>query len=124
MVARSGGRVLSCSIGTDLVLVRHGQGVCNARAIVGGEKGCHGLSEEGREGCQRLATWITQSHEQREFSVVLASPRPRVLECAEIIAAEISMSVSVVEGLRGQGFGAADGKPWNQVKRDFKGEPI
>jgi probable phosphoglycerate mutase len=117
--------VLGGATGTELILIRHGQGICNAGSIIGGERGCRGLSSQGRNDCQALASTLMKIHAQgRQVEVILSSPRPRVKQCAEIIARQLSMRVTEVKDLRGQEFGAADGKPWTQVKRDFRGEPI
>jgi probable phosphoglycerate mutase len=106
-----------------LVLVRHGQGVCNAAAVIGGQIGCRGLSERGWRESVRLAERLAELARMRTFDVLLSSPRPRVLQCAQIIGARLDMAVIVVDALRGQEFGAADGQPWEQVTSSFGGPP-
>lgn len=108
---------------SELVVVRHGQGVCNAAGVIGGRAGCRGLSPRGRAQCLRLARRLADLHRERPFDVLLTSPRPRVAECARIVAVRLGLPVTVVEALRGQDFGAADGRPWEQVVREFGGTP-
>jgi probable phosphoglycerate mutase len=106
-----------------LVLVRHGQGVCNAAGVIGGWVGCHGLSPRGRWESAHLARRLAELDAARPFDVLLSTPRLRVLECAQIIGARLAKPVVVVEELRGQEFGAADGQSWEHVIREFGGPP-
>jgi 2,3-bisphosphoglycerate-dependent phosphoglycerate mutase len=55
--------------------------------------------------------------------VVLSTPRPRVVQCARVIAARLGRPVMVVEALRGQEFGVADGESWLRVTHNFGGPP-
>jgi probable phosphoglycerate mutase len=108
---------------TELVLVRHGQGECNASGIIGGRAGCQGLSDLGRRQSRALAGQLAGLHAQRPFDLVLCTPRLRVLQCAQTIAAGLNRPVMVVENLRGQDFGAADGQSWQQITDAFGGPP-
>ena len=40
---------------TRVVLIRHGEAVCNVESVVGGIKGCKGLTALGRRQVQALA---------------------------------------------------------------------
>ncbi len=40
---------------TRVVLVRHGEAVCNINGIVGGQRGCTGLTDLGRRQVTALA---------------------------------------------------------------------
>jgi probable phosphoglycerate mutase len=113
----------SSGLPAEVMLVRHGQGLCNATGTIGGERGCLGLSETGRQQSAALAQRIAETAQDRRFDAVLCTPRLRVLQCAQIIAARLSSPLTVVEGLRGQEFGAADGRQWAQVTRAFGGPP-
>jgi probable phosphoglycerate mutase len=108
---------------TELLLVRHGQGECNATGTIGGRAGCQGLSDLGRRQSLALAERIAQLHANRPFDLVLCTPRRRVLQCAQTIAAGLARPVVVVENLRGQDFGAADGRSWQQITEAFGGPP-
>jgi 2,3-bisphosphoglycerate-dependent phosphoglycerate mutase len=107
----------------EIVLARHGQGDCNAAGVIGGARGCSGLSPRGRRESALLADRLAELHGERPFDVLLASPRSRVLQCAQIVGARLARPVTVVEALRGQEFGAADGGLWEQVVADFGGPP-
>ena len=107
--------------GSELVLIRHGQGECNAAGVIGGQVGCRGLSEQGRQQSGRLAERLADLHREQAFDVVLSTPRPRVLQCAHVIADRLDRPVVVVEALRGQEFGVADGASWVRVTGDFGG---
>jgi probable phosphoglycerate mutase len=107
----------------ELVVVRHGQGECNAAGVIGGRVGCRGLSARGLWESDRLAQRLAEAAAERPFNVLLSSPRPRVLQCARIIGTRLGNPVTVVDALRGQEFGAADGRPWQEVIRGFGGPP-
>lgn len=111
------------SVGSELVLVRHGEGECNAAGVIGGPRGCRGLSPRGRAESVALAERLAELHRRRPLDVLLSSPRRRVLECSRIIAERLGREVVVVRELRGQEFGAADGRPWQQVVDAFGGPP-
>ena len=107
----------------EVVLARHGQGVCNAAGVIGGARGCSGLSPRGRRESALLADRLAELHAEWPFDVLLTSPRPRVLECAQIVGARLARPVTVVEALHGQEFGAADGGLWERVIAEFGGPP-
>jgi 2,3-bisphosphoglycerate-dependent phosphoglycerate mutase len=111
------------NVGSELVLVRHGEGECNAAGVIGGPRGCRGLSARGRAESVLLAERLAELHARRPVDVVLSSPRRRVLECAQIIGQRLDREVILVPGLRGQEFGDADGRPWRQVVDTFGGPP-
>ena len=46
---------------TRLVLVRHGEAACNVGGVVGGRRGCTGLTELGRRQATALATQNAQT---------------------------------------------------------------
>jgi 2,3-bisphosphoglycerate-dependent phosphoglycerate mutase len=113
----------SPTAGGEVVLVRHGQGECNAAGVIGGRVGCGGLSLQGRRESVRLARRLAELDAARSFDVLLSSPRQRVLQSAQIIGARLAMRVTVVDALRGQEFGAADGQSWERVIQRFGGRP-
>ncbi|MFE2998019.1 histidine phosphatase family protein [Nocardia sp. NPDC059246] len=108
---------------TELVLVRHGEAICNVEGVVGGERGCRGLSARGREQVHSLAKSLAQEHTTAPFDVLIATPRRRVLESAEIVSAAVGLDVVVDADLRGPDHGEADGRPWTAVKAAFGGPP-
>jgi len=108
---------------TDLYLARHGQGSCNAAGVIGGDQGCTGLSAWGVEQSHRVAQRLAGIHAARPFDLLASTPRLRVLQSAEIIGARLDLPVTVIDALRGQDFGQADGQRWQAVTAAFGGPP-
>jgi len=71
---------------TRVVLIRHGEAVCNVEGIVGGERGCTGLSARGLSQVTALAERLALSGELVGVGALFASVLPRALETARIIA--------------------------------------
>ena len=67
---------------TDLLLVRHGQAVCNVTGVVGGPRSCTGLTPLGREQARQLAARLNGGE---PVTVMYTAPRLRVQETAQII---------------------------------------
>lgn len=111
------------AVSTELVLVRHGQAACNVTGIVGGPRGCTGLTPTGRDQVTHLAERLADLHARRPFDAVYTTPRLRVRQSADIITARIGIAATEVEELRGLDHGDADGQPWHQVKTAFAGPP-
>lgn len=111
------------TVRTELVMARHGQGVCNAQGVIGGDRGCTGLSAWGTEQSHRIAHRLAGMHAARPFDGVFSTPRLRVRQSAEIIATRIDLPVTVIKALCGQEFGAADGQLWREVTAAFGGPP-
>ena len=70
---------------TRLVLVRHGEARAAQQRVVGGERGCTGLTELGRRQAEMLRDRLSRTGEVRA-DVLLASTLPRAIETAQIIA--------------------------------------
>src|SRR4051794_12671986 len=70
---------------TRVTIVRHGESQCTVDGIVGGTKGCTGLSIEGRRQAERLRDRLLQTGELTATDVVLTSVLPRAIETAAII---------------------------------------
>ncbi len=77
---------------TTLVLVRHGEARAGVERFVGGDTGCKGLTERGREQAARLRDRLARTGELAP-DVVLASTLPRAIETAEIVRAAFDASV-------------------------------
>jgi probable phosphoglycerate mutase len=103
---------------TRLVLVRHGQAVCNVVGVVGGPKGCRGLSATGRAQVRQLAAWLGARGELRGARALYSSPLPRALETAELLRPAVGgggLVVQVEEDLAELRPGNLDGRPWAEV---------
>jgi probable phosphoglycerate mutase len=72
--------------GTRIVLIRHGESAAQQRRIVGGHKGCAGLSDLGRRQAAALADRLKASGELADVSALYASVMPRAVQTAQIIA--------------------------------------
>jgi probable phosphoglycerate mutase len=98
-----------------LLLVRHGESICSVNGIVGGEKGCTGLTERGMAQARALG----ERFEREGFvpDVVLASTLPRANQTAETIAERLGVPIVADTALREFIPGDIDGTPW----ADFEG---
>ena len=72
---------------TRIVLVRHGEAECNLNRIIGGPKGCTGLTPLGRIQVAALADRLYESGELRQATALYSSVLPRATETAEPSAA-------------------------------------
>nr|WP_237439700.1 histidine phosphatase family protein [Amycolatopsis rubida] len=105
------------------MLARHGEAACNVEGIVGGDRGCTGLTPLGRAQAERLAARLAREHAEHPFDVVYTTPRRRVLETAEIVTRALGVSPVVEAELAGAAHGDADGRSWHEVKSAFGGPP-
>jgi probable phosphoglycerate mutase len=104
--------------GTRIVLVRHGQSRAQELRVVGGHKGCSGLSTTGRLQVEALRDRWKASGELGEVVALYASVMPRAVETAEILAPalggpEILQDCDLCEHHPGEG----DGLPWDDYDR-------
>jgi probable phosphoglycerate mutase len=106
---------------TDLLLVRHGEAWCNLAGVAGGDRGCTGLTDQGREQAERLAVRLGALNDEWAVDALYATPRRRVRETAIPIAATLGLPVRVDAGLSGPTHGVADGMPWTEIRRTFGG---
>jgi len=109
---------------TDLLLARHGEAHCNIAWIAGGDRGCTGLTERGRDQAAELARSLRTLHRMdRPIDVIYAAPRLRVRETAKIVSDGLGLPVSVEPRLSGPAHGEADGRPWAEIIAEFGGHP-
>ena len=100
---------------THLVLVRHGEADCNAQGIVGGHRGCTGLSPLGVAQAEALRARWESSGEMREASAFYASVLPRAIETAEIIAPALGdLALTTDCDLCELHPGESDGMTWEE----------
>jgi probable phosphoglycerate mutase len=71
---------------TRLVLVRHGEAVCNVDGVCGGVRGCQGLTERGRGQVRALRHRLERTGELAGADALYASVLPRAIETAELLA--------------------------------------
>jgi probable phosphoglycerate mutase len=70
---------------TRLVLVRHGQAQSYVDGVVGGHRGCTGLSDLGRRQAAALRERLAANGDLRDTTAVYTSTLPRAIETGEIV---------------------------------------
>lgn len=105
---------------TTLMITRHGEARCNVARVVGGDRGCTGLTELGRHQVERLADRLQA---EDRCDVLYTTSRRRAQESAEILARKLGLPVHVEPGLSGPHHGNADGRSWDEIKTAFGGPP-
>jgi probable phosphoglycerate mutase len=106
---------------TRIVLIRHGQAECNINRVVGGVKGCTGLSPLGRRQVADLADRLFESGELRDATTLYSSVLPRAVETAERLRPVVGPGPSalgpVVQdcALCELHPGESDGMSWDEV---------
>ncbi len=107
--------------GTRLMLVRHGEAVCNAQGIAGGPKGCGGLTELGRRQTAALAGRLAASGELRDAAALYTSTLPRAIETAAVLAPSLPAHLEPRrrEELCELDVGEADGMTWPDLVATF-----
>jgi probable phosphoglycerate mutase len=111
--------------GTRLVLVRHGESQCSLQGVVGGPRGCTGLSTGGIRQAEALRDRLVASGELRQCTALYSSILPRAAQTAAIMAAGVGGGrLQTVEDCRLCELhpGDADGLTWSEFSAEF-GEP-
>ncbi|HTZ09035.1 MAG TPA: histidine phosphatase family protein [Acidimicrobiales bacterium] len=109
---------------TRLVLVRHGEARCNVEGVVGGERGCTGLTDAGRAQARALHARLAATGELARADALVASVLPRALETAALIAPAVGGGAPAAAdcGVCELHPGEADGLDWDTFRRRY-GEP-
>jgi probable phosphoglycerate mutase len=115
---------------TRVVLIRHGEAVCNVAGVVGGHTGCTGLSPTGRRQAEALAARLARTGELSDASALYASVLTRALETGTIVAPGIGAGTAPVGDcdLCELHPGEADGLTWEEFRvrygdPDFDADP-
>ena len=108
-----------------LLIVRHGESVAMAEGIVGGPKGCRGLTERGRAQARALRDRFAAGREP-SVDVVYTSPLPRARETTEIVLAALGdgskrgeLEVHTHDELEEMRLTPADGMTWEAAREHF-----
>lgn len=110
---------------TRLVLIRHGESQAAVDQVVGGIRGCTGLSELGIQQCHALRDRLARTRELEPVDLLLASVLPRAIETAELIAPALDLTpTDIVQDcdLCELHPGECDGLTWEKFRRLY-GEP-
>ena len=108
-----------------IVLVRHGEADCNLNHVVGGLKGCTGLTDLGRRQVAMLADRLYETGELRDAAALYSSVLPRAVETAERLRAVVGPGPTalgpVIErcDLCELHPGKCDGMRWEEVIEAF-----
>ena len=108
-----------------IVLIRHGEAECNVSRVVGGPKGCSGLTDLGRRQVSALADRLYESGELREATALYASVLPRAVETAERLRPVVGPGPTALGPVRERCDlcelhpGEADGMAWEDVVVTF-----
>jgi probable phosphoglycerate mutase len=95
-----------------LILVRHGEAHAGFSGVIGGPRGCAGLTAHGRRQAEALRDYLGESDRVRP-DVLVTSIIPRAIETAEIIAPVFGLEISAREcDLCELHTGEADGLEW------------
>ena len=106
--------------GTRIVMVRHGESVAQERRIVGGHKGCEGLSPRGRLQVEALRDRWKARDELGGDVILYASVMARAVETAQILAPvlgqpDVAEDCAFCEHHPGEG----DGLPWSEFDERY-----
>ena len=110
---------------TRIVLVRHGEAECNVNGVIGGVKGCTGLTTRGRFQVAALADRLYESGELRGATTLYSSVLPRAVETAERLRPVVGPGPKalgpVVEDcdLCELHPGVSDGRTWDDFVESF-----
>jgi probable phosphoglycerate mutase len=110
---------------TRIVLIRHGEAECNINHVVGGVKGCTGLTDLGRRQVAALADRLYESGELREATTLYSSVLPRAVETAERLRPMVGRGPAALGpviqrcDLCELHPGESDGMSWEQVVEVF-----
>ena len=110
---------------TALVLVRHGEAQSFVEGIIGGAKGCTGLSDLGRRQAGALRERLARSRELDGVTAIYTSTLPRAIETAELIVPAIGEHVlrSTCELCELHVDERLDGRPFEELAEGYEWPP-
>ena len=94
-----------------MVLIRHGEAVCNVSGVCGGQLGCRGLTDRGRRQVEGLRDRLLETGELAGADVLYASVLPRAIETAELLAP------ALLGGAAGSAAGSVQWHPPGECRR-------
>jgi probable phosphoglycerate mutase len=94
--------------------------MAQVEGIIGGPKGCKGLSDLGRDQVALLRDRWRRTGQAAD--VLLSSTLPRAVESAQILADVLGVPVEQDEGLCEIAPGECDGMSWSEFDHLFRGE--
>jgi 2,3-bisphosphoglycerate-dependent phosphoglycerate mutase len=100
-----------------LLLIRHGESICSVDGVVGGAKGCTGLTPRGLEQAAALRDQMVRTGDVPD--VVLASTLPRAIQTAEVVAEAFGVPVEQRDDLCELVPGECDGGTWDDWRETY-----
>jgi 2,3-bisphosphoglycerate-dependent phosphoglycerate mutase len=107
---------------TRAVLIRHGESACNVNGVVGGVKGCSGLSERGRTQVESLRERLAVTGELAQADALYSSTLERAVETAEGIRPVVGggdLSIVSLPSLCELRPGEGDGLSWDECRERY-----
>jgi probable phosphoglycerate mutase len=102
-----------------LILVRHGDAHAGLHGVIGGPRGCAGLTQKGRQQAEALRDHLARSA-HLHADVLMASMLPRAIETARIIAPGLGFESFAQDcDLCEVHTGEADGLAWTEYTERF-----
>jgi probable phosphoglycerate mutase len=110
---------------TRLVLVRHGQAQSYVDGVVGGHRGCTGLSDLGRRQAAALRERLAANGDLRDTTAVYTSTLPRAIETGEIVVPALGdhRLESSCELCELHVDDELDGRPFAEFEDDYEWPP-
>jgi 2,3-bisphosphoglycerate-dependent phosphoglycerate mutase len=102
---------------TNLYLIRHGEAISNVEPILGGDKGCRGLTERGLAQARALGRRLEGG--EITADVLYASDLPRARQTAEAVAAALGQEIRFDAELQELRPGEADGMRVEEARTRF-----
>ncbi len=97
---------------TRLIIVRHGQALCNVDRTIEGRATCRGLSDLGFRQAEQLRHRFAE--EKLQVDHLFASPIRRAAQTAEVLAELLNVPVEFDSDLEEVRPGEAEGMTWDQ----------
>ena len=102
-----------------LILVRHGEAHAGFSGVIGGAKGCTGLTDLGRRQAEALCKHLSSTGAIKA-DVLLVSEIPRAIETAQIIAPGLGLEIHRHDcDLCEVHTGEADGLAWEEYTTKY-----
>jgi 2,3-bisphosphoglycerate-dependent phosphoglycerate mutase len=102
---------------TNLYLIRHGEAVSNVEPIMGGDKGCRGLTERGLAQARALGKRLERG--EITADALYASDLPRARQTAEAVATALGLEIRFDPELQELRPGEADGMRVDEARARF-----
>lgn len=102
---------------TNLYIIRHGEARCNVDSIVGGLRGCQGLTDRGHEQVARLGERLRTG--EIKADVVYGSTFRRARETAQVVGAALDLPIQWSDEFQEIRPGEADGLTYAEARERF-----